>query len=306
MSTEFDVLAPPETALVTADAVAAAGSYAHVTDTRQDWRHRLARWALMLILLIGGIGMVFPFVWMVSSSLKLPADIYSLSLIPPKPTLDNYRTVLDETKYIRWFVNSLVIALITTASVAFFASVAGYALAKFKFPGQTAIFILILSTLMVPTEMLVIPWYMMSIELHWTDSYQGIMFPGLISAFGVFLMRQFFTGVPNDLIDAGRLDGFSEFRIFWKIAVPQVKPAIAALCIFTFLGNWNAYIWPLIVTRSEEMRTLPVGIAFFSTESGSAFHLIMAAAALATIPVLLVFLIFQRQIIKGIVLTGLK
>ena len=128
----------------------------------------------------------------------------------------------------------------------------------------------------------------------------------MISAFGVFLMRQFFTGVPNDLIDAGRLDGFSEFRIFWKIAVPQVKPAIAALCIFTFLGNWNAYIWPLIVTRSEEMRTLPVGIAFFSTESGSAFHLIMAAAALATIPVLLVFLIFQRQIIKGIVLTGLK
>jgi multiple sugar transport system permease protein len=306
MSTDPEVLAPPTTALTVAESVAGAGAYAHVAVTRQDWRHRLARWALMLILLIGGIGMVFPFVWMISSSLKLPADIYSLSLIPPKPTLDNYRTVLEETKYIRWFVNSLVIALITTASVAFFASVAGYALAKFKFPGQTAIFILILSTLMVPTEMLVIPWYMMSIELHWTDSYQGIMFPGLISAFGVFLMRQFFTGVPNDLIDAGRLDGFSEFRIFWKIAVPQVKPAIAALCIFTFLGNWNAYIWPLIVTRSEEMRTLPVGIAFFSTESGSAFHLIMAAAALATIPVLVVFLIFQRQIIKGIVLTGLK
>jgi multiple sugar transport system permease protein len=306
MSTDFEVLAPPDTALTTAETVAGTGSYAHIAVTRQDWRHRVARWALMLILLIGGIGMVFPFVWMVSSSLKLPADIYSLSLIPPKPTLDNYRAVLEETKYIRWFVNSLVIALITTASVAFFASVAGYALAKFKFPGQTAIFILILSTLMVPTEMLVIPWYMMSIELHWTDSYQGIMFPGLISAFGVFLMRQFFTGVPNDLIDAGRLDGFSEFRIFWKIAVPQVKPAIAALCIFTFLGNWNAYIWPLIVTRSEEMRTLPVGIAFFSTESGSAFHLIMAAAALATIPVLVVFLIFQRQIIKGIVLTGLK
>jgi multiple sugar transport system permease protein len=306
MSTDPEVLAPPDTALAVAESVAGAGAYAHVAVTRQDWRHRLARWALMLILLIGGIGMVFPFVWMISSSLKLPADIYSLSLIPPKPTLDNYRTVLEETKYIRWFVNSLVIALITTASVAFFASVAGYALAKFKFPGQTAIFILILSTLMVPTEMLVIPWYMMSIELHWTDSYQGIMFPGLISAFGVFLMRQFFTGVPNDLIDAGRLDGFSEFRIFWKIAVPQVKPAIAALCIFTFLGNWNTYIWPLIVTRSEEMRTLPVGIAFFSTESGSAFHLIMAAAALATIPVLVVFLIFQRQIIKGIVLTGLK
>lgn len=306
MSTEPDILASPENALAVADSVAGAGTRIDVVAGHQDWQHRIARWALMLILLVGGIGMVFPFVWMISSSLKLPADIYSLSLIPPKPTLDNYRTVFDETSYVRWFINSLLIALITTISVAFFASLTGYALAKFKFPGQTAIFILILSTLMVPTEMLVIPWYMMSIKLHWTDSYQGIMFPGLISAFGVFLMRQFFTGVPNDLIDAGRLDGFSEFRIFWKIAIPQVKPAIAALCIFTFLGNWNAYIWPLIVTRSEEMRTLPVGIAFFSSESGSSFHLIMAAAALATVPVLIVFLIFQRQIIKGIVLTGLK
>ncbi len=306
MSTDPNVTLQPPTTALGAEGALGTGAQIHVAAGQQDWRHRLARLLLVVILLIGGIGMVFPFVWMVSSSLKLPADIYALSLIPPKPTLDNYRTVLEETKYLRWFFNSLIIALITTASVAFFDSIAGYALAKFRFPGQTAIFILILSTLMVPTEMLVIPWYMMSIKLHWTDSYQGIMFPGVISAFGVFLMRQFFTGVPNDLIDAARLDGFSEFRIFWKIAVPQVKPAIAALCIFTFLGNWNAYIWPLIVTRSEEMRTLPVGIAFFSTESGSAFHLIMAAAALATIPVLLVFLIFQRQIIKGIVLTGLK
>ncbi|HWK79819.1 MAG TPA: carbohydrate ABC transporter permease [Thermomicrobiales bacterium] len=277
-----------------------------VAEQRRGWKHRLARWALEAILLIGGLGMIFPFVWMLSSSLKLPGDIYSLNIIPPTFTLGNYREVLEQTEYIRWFLNSLGIALVTTASVAFFDSVAGYALAKYRFPGQNVVFILILSTLMVPTEMLVIPWYMMSIQFHWTDSYWGIMFPGVISAFGVFLMRQFFGGVPNDLIDAARLDGFSEFRIFWKIAIPQVKPAVAALCIFTFLGNWNAYIWPLIVTRSEEMRTLPVGIAFFSTESGSAFHLIMAASALATIPVLIVFLIFQRQIIKGIVLTGLK
>lgn len=306
MSTDREAVRRPETTLNIADSVL-AGSHAHaIVETGTDWRRRLARWALAIILLIGGLGMVFPFVWMISSSLKMPADIYSLSLVPPKFTLSNYRTVLEETRYLRWFLNSLVIAFITTLSVAFFASLSGYALAKFKFPGQTAIFILILSTLMVPTEMLVIPWYMMAIEFHWTNSYWGIMFPGVISAFGVFLMRQFFSGVPNDLIDAGRLDGFSEFRIFWKIAIPQVKPAIAALCIFTFLGNWNAYIWPLIVIRSDEMRTLPVGIAFFSSESGSAFHLIMAAAALATIPVLTVFLIFQRQIIKGIVLTGLK
>ena len=277
-----------------------------VTDARDLRRRRAARGFLYLLLFIGGLGMLFPFVWMIASSLKNAQDIYSLSLIPPSPTFDNYRAVLEDTSYVRWFLNSLAIAGITTASVAFFDSLAGYTLAIFSFPGRSIIFVLILSTLMVPTEMLVIPWFMLSIELGWTDSYWGIMFPGVISAFGVFLMRQFFTGVPGDLLDAARIDGFTEFQIFWKIALPLVRPAVAALCIFTFLGNWNAYIWPLIVVRSDEMRTLPVGIAFFSSESGSAFHLIMAAAALATIPVIVVFLLFQKQIIKGIVLTGLK
>jgi multiple sugar transport system permease protein len=266
----------------------------------------VARALLAGILLIGGLGMIFPFVWMGISSIKHAGDIYTLSLIPKSPTLDNYREVFRETPYYRWFFNSLLVASLTTVSVVFFDSLTGYTLAKFRFPFQSVIFIGMLSTLMVPTEMLVIPWYVMSIELHWTDSYWGVMFPGVISAFGVFLMRQFFTGVPNDLIDAARLDGFSEFRIFWKIALPLVKPAVAALSIFTFLGNWNAYIWPLIVIRSENMRTLPVGIAFFSSEAGAKFHLIMAAAALATIPVLIVFIVFQRQIIKGVVLTGLK
>ena len=295
-----DVIARP-------DPLSGSRSVSIVDARRQrDPKRTAARWFLYLILLVGGLGMIFPFVWMVTSSLKHAADIYTLSLIPSSPTLENYREVFAKTEYVRWFLNSIVVAAVTTASVAFFDSLAGYTLAKFQFPGSFLIFILILSTLMVPTEMLVIPWYMLSIELSWTDSYIGIMFPGLISAFGVFLMRQFFTGVPNDLIDAARLDGFNEFQIFWKIALPLVQPALAALCIFTFLGNWNAYIWPLIVTRSEDMRTLPVGIAFFSSEAQSSFHLIMAAAALATIPVLVIFIIFQRQIIKGIVLTGLK
>ena len=273
---------------------------------RAKQRRTISRVVLVAALLFGGILMVFPFIWMISSSFKRPEDLYSLSIIPPVFTLDSYRTVLQETSYVRWFANSLFIALVTTASVAFFDSLAGYTLAKFRFPGATVIFLLILSTLMVPTEMLVIPWYMMSIEMGWTDSYWGVMFPGVISAFGVFLMRQFFLGVPNDLLDAARLDGFSEFRIFWKIAMPLVRPATAALCIFTFLGNWNAYIWPLIVIRSDEMRTLPVGVAFFSSESGSRFDLIMAAASLAIVPVIIVFLIFQKQIIKGIALAGLK
>ncbi|HEV2073897.1 MAG TPA: carbohydrate ABC transporter permease [Thermomicrobiales bacterium] len=291
---------------VTNDDAAASRRTAMARVRRDQRRRRVARIALLLILLLGGLAMIFPFVWMVVSSLKKAQDIYTLSLIPPDPTLGNYTEVLQRTSYIRWFLNSIIVAGITTLSVAFFDSLAGYTLAKFRFPGSTAIFLLILSTLMVPTEMLVIPWYMMSIEFNWTDSYWGIMFPGVISAFGVFLMRQFFMGLPNELIDAARLDGFSEFRIFWKIGLPLVKPAVAALCIFTFLGNWNAYIWPLIVIRSDTMRTLPVGIAFFSSEAQSSFHLIMAAASLATVPVIIIFLIFQRHIIKGIALAGLK
>lgn len=304
MNQSHSTLATPGelTAPVRTDVYADAAAKSRAAKRKK----RIVQVVLTIILFLGGLVMIFPFVWMVASSLKNAQDIYTLSLVPPDPTLENYTTVLQDTSYVRWFANSIVIAVITTASVAFFDSLAGYTLAKFRFPGSTVIFLLILSTLMVPTEMLVIPWYVMSIEMSWTDSYWGVMFPGVISAFGVFLMRQFFMGVPNDLIDAARLDGFSEFRIFWKIALPLVKPAVAALCIFTFLGNWNAYIWPLIVIRSEEMRTLPVGIAFFSSESGSAFHLIMAAAALATIPVIIIFLIFQRHIIKGIALAGLK
>lgn len=273
---------------------------------RSAGRRTVARLFLYVVLLLGGLAMVFPFLWMVASSLKNAADIYTLSLIPPHPTLDNYSAVLRDTAFVRWFANSLIIAAITTASVAFFDSLAGYALAKFRFPGRQLIFVMILSTLMVPTEMLVIPWYLMSINLHWSNSYWGIMFPGVISAFGVFLMRQFFESVPNDLLDAARIDGVGEFGIFWRVALPLVRPAVAALCIFTFLGNWNAFLWPLIVTRTADMRTLPVGIAFFSTEAGSAYELIMTAAALATIPVLVIFAIFQRQIIRGIALTGLK
>ena len=298
----------PNRVLEVANATTGQGvSRETMARTQRDRRKKhVVRGILYVVLFLGGLGMVFPFVWMLTSSFKQAQDIYSLSLIPPSPTFDNYGTVLEDTSFPRWFANSLFVATVTTLSVAFFDSLAGYTLAKFRFPGVTIIFVLILSTLMVPTEMLIIPWFMLSIDFGWTDSYWGIMFPGVISAFGVFLMRQFFMGVPNDLIDAARIDGFSEFRIFWNIALPLVKPAVAALCIFTFLGNWNAYIWPLIAVRSDDMRTLPVGIAFFSSEAGSAFHLIMAAVAMATIPVIVVFLVFQKQIIKGIVLTGIK
>jgi multiple sugar transport system permease protein len=261
---------------------------------------------LYWLLTAGALLVALPFFWMFASALKGPQEIFDLRLLPAHPTLDNFREVLTRTQFPRWFGNSLLIATITTLSVAFFDSLVGYTLAKLRFPGRNVIFVTILATLMIPTEMLVIPWYILSSTRGWIDTYWGIMFPGMITAFGIFLIRQFMSGVPDELLDAGRIDGVGEFGLYWRIALPQIKPAMAALCIFTFLGNWNAFLWPMIVIQTPGMRTLPVGIALFSGEAGSAWNLVMAASALAVAPVLLVFAALQRQIIEGIVLTGLR
>lgn len=266
----------------------------------------ISRTILYGLLIAGGIVMVTPFVWMIATSLKPAKEVFLGHFFPIAPTFENYDAVLKKVPFARWYLNSLIVAALTTLSVAFFDSLTGFALAKYEFRGKNLIFIFILSTLMVPTEMLIIPWFILSNNLNWVDTYWGIMFPGVITAFGTFLMKQFMEGVPSELLDAARIDGVSEFGLFWRIAMPLVKPALAALCIFTFLGNWNAFLWPVIITEKMDMRTVPVGLSFFSGEAGSSWELIMAGASMATIPVLIVFLFFQRQIIKGIALTGLK
>ncbi|NLG08294.1 MAG: carbohydrate ABC transporter permease [Deinococcales bacterium] len=259
-----------------------------------------------LALAVGSVVMAFPFVWMLLSSFKSLREIFRFSFWPQAWTLANYQEVLLNTQFPRWFMNSLIVAGISTVSVLFFCSLVGYTLTKLRFPGKNFVFLLILSTLMIPTEMLVIPWYVMSTEYGWVNTFWGIAFPGLIPAFGVFLMRQFFQSLPRDLFDAGRVDGVSEFGLYWRVGLPLVGPGLAALAIFNFVGNWNAFLWPLIVAKSPSMRTIPVGVALFSGEAGTAWNLIMASAALAVIPVLIVFFIFQRQIIEGVVLTGVK
>lgn len=269
-------------------------------------------WGMLLTYLLLGVGavvMATPFVWMILTSLKPATELVEFAFLPRNPTLANYAAVLGANDFGRWYFNSLLIAVISTTSVAFFDTLVGYTLNKFTFPGKTIIFIGILATLMVPTEMLIIPWFNMSVQAGWNQGpaqYWGIVFPGVITAVGIFLMRQFFDGVPNELLDAARIDGMNEFGIFWRIAVPLVKPAIAALCIFNFIGNWNAYLWPLIIASTREFYTLPVGLSFFRGETSTKWEMIMTGASLATVPLLIVFLLFQRQIIKGIALTGLK
>ena len=281
----------------------AAGLMAKSSKSTNRNMAQILRW---LVLFSGGVLMVMPLAYMISTSLKWPHEVYNVNLVPVEPTLDNYLYVLEDGRFYKWFLNSTIIAVLTTISNLLFDSLVGYTLCKFKFPGRTLVFIAILSTLMIPTEMLVIPWYLMSQSFGWLDSYWGIMFPGLMTGFGTFLMKQFFETVPDDFIEAARIDGLNELQIWWTVAMPLVKPALAALAIFVFLGNWTAFLWPLIVTNSTEMYTIPVGLSGFGDEADVAWELIMTGAAISTIPTLIVFLIFQRFIIRGVVMAGLK
>lgn len=263
----------------------------------------IIRWTLLFM---GGIVMIMPIIYLLSTSFKWPHEIYNLQIIPDEPTLDNYSYVLEDGRFYRWFSNSLIVAVCTTVSSVIFDSLVGYTLCKFRFRGRMIVFIAILSTLMIPTEMLIIPWYTMAVDFGWLNSYWGIMFPGMMTAFGTFLMKQFFESVPDEFLEAARIDGLNEFQIWWSVAMPMVVPAISALAIFIFLGNWTAFIWPLIVTNDPLLYTLPVGLTTFSVEQSVEWELIMTGAALATIPTLIVFLVFQRYIIRGVVMTGLK
>lgn len=252
--------------------------------------------------------MVFPFLWMIATSLKAPSELYSLNLIPRAPAWDNYAALFTGTEFSRWILNSFIVAVIATASVCLFDTVIGYVLAKFNFHGKKSIYLFILSTLMVPTEMLIIPWFLYSSKLGWIDTYWGVLFPSLITAFGIFLLKQFMESVPSDLLDAARIDGMNEWGILFKIAFPLVKSAIATLCILSFLGSWNSFIWPLIITQTEQRFTIPVGMAFFSSEAkdSSNWIQIMTGATISVLPLIFVFILFQRQIIRGIATTGMK
>jgi multiple sugar transport system permease protein len=269
-------------------------------------RGRPGRTIVWALLLLGGVLMVMPFVYMLSTSLKENAEVYQLSLLPRSPTLANYRRLTAASGFPRWFLNSLVIAVLTTLSVLVFDSLVGYTLAKFRFRGRRLVFLAILSTLMIPTEMLVLPWYVMSKNLGWLDTYWGIMFPGMMTGFGTFLMKQFFESVPDELLEAARVDGLGEFRIWWRIAMPLVGPALSALAIFTFLGNWTAFLWPLISTTNRDLYTLPVGLASFSGEFQREWEMVMAGASVATLPMLLVFILLQKYIVRGVMLAGIK
>ncbi len=252
--------------------------------------------------------LLFPFVWMVLTSLKDANQVARIIFLPTDPTLDNYLLILTskQSPFLVWLVNSLIVTSISVVSVLLLDSLMGYALSKFRFPGRQAVFLLVLATLMIPTEMLVIPWYSMAVMFKVSNSFLGLAFPGLVSAFGVFLMRQFLQAVPDDFLEAARIDGMGELGIFFRVVLPLAAPALATLATFTVIGSWNAFLWPLVVTSKPAFYVLPVGLANFASEAGSDWQLVMAGATLATLPLLIAFLIFQKRIADDLSQAGLK
>ncbi len=261
------------------------------------------RWTLAAA---GGIAMIVPVATMLAASFKGASAIYDPTFLPRAPTVANYRQLLSNGQFLTWLANSFGLAVFATTSNLFFDSLVGYTLARLRFRGRDLIFVAILSTVMVPTEMLIIPWYGLARSLGWLNTYWGIVFPGMMTAFGTFLMRQFFLTIPEDFLEAARIDGLGEFRIWWEVALPMVTPALSAVAIFTFLGNWTAFLWPLIVTTSQHLYTLPVGLASFAAEQETHWELVMTGASIATLPALAVFLLFRRFIVRGVLLAGLK
>lgn len=261
------------------------------------------------LLILGGLTFVMPFLWMVFGSFKPVQEALTPNLIPREPTLFAYQTIIEKWPIGKWYWNTAFTAVIGVVAVALTSAVTGYGLSKYNFPGQKFILMLILSTMMVPGEMLLIPWYIAAVKLGWVDTYAGILFPGLVSASSVFIMRQFMGTLPDELLDAARIDGISELGLLWKIVLPLARPALAAICVLTFMGRWNAYLWPLIVTNSREMYVLQLGLASTaSAEEGAMSHwsVTMAMSVLISIPSLIAFSVMHRQLVGGIVLTGLK
>jgi len=257
----------------------------------------------------GLVVMVGPFLWMILGSLKPAADFLRNppTFLPSQATTDNYTRLFEQLDFPRFFFNSAVIALAVTVGTLVFCPMLGYALAKLRWHGKGLIMALVLATLMVPAGITLIPNFIMMSNLGLVNTYPGLILPFLAGPFGVFLMRQFMLGVPDELLEAARIDGANEFKVFWSVVMPIATPVLATLAILTFLGNWNSFLYPLVMAQEPGMYTLPVALATFATGQYQADHgMLMAGSVVLVIPVLIVFVLFQRWITEGIATTGLK
>jgi len=282
---------------------------AAVTEIRTRPRDRAARIILYAILSAGLLVVVGPFVWMALASVKPESEIRRVppTWLPETWTLDNFRELFTRLDFPLYFMNSALVAVLITAGNLLFCSLLGYALAKLDFPGRKALFLVVLGMLMVPGMVTFVPQFVLVSNLGLANSYAGLVLPFLAGPFGVFLMRQFLKSIPDELIEAARVDGAGEWRIFWRVVLPLCRPALATLGILTFLSSWNNFLWPLVVATTEDRYTLPVALALYSIgQNRTDFGLLLAGAVVVVLPVLIVFLVLQRHFLRGIATTGLK
>jgi len=267
------------------------------------------RWVAALLVACGALTVFFPFFWMAVTSLKTPPEITRVPLqVAPDNwlNLDNYREVFQRENFIRYLLNSALVASVAAVSSLVVSALAGYGFAKFRFPGRDAFFLAIVGILMVPFQSVVVPLYLWVNRFGLLDTYMGLVAPDLVSVFGVFLMRQAIEVLPNDYMDAARIDGCSELRIFFKVILPSVKPAMATLLIIKFMWNWNEFFWPLVVVNSPSMRVVTIGLMSFTNIYFIEYNLLTAAAVISILPILLIFLTLQRWVVQAVVMSGLK
>jgi multiple sugar transport system permease protein len=264
--------------------------------------------AIYILLFLGAISMAIPYYWMFITSIKPIGEIqsYPPSFLVKHPTMLPYKDLFRLIPMWRYILNSVFVSATVTIANIFLCSLAGYAFAKQRFWGRDKIFFILLCSLMIPWQVNLISAFILMKKLAWLDSYNALIVPAMAGVFGVFLCRQFIISIPDDLIDAARIDGCSEFTIYRLVILPLIKPVLATLAIFTFLQQWNNFIWPLIVINSSSMRTLPLALAVLNGQFGTNFAMVMGGAVIATAPVLVIFLAFQKYFIRGIALTGLK
>lgn len=262
-----------------------------------------------LALLLGGVAFSLPTIYMISASLMSSQELFSttLRLLPSVPQWNNYTEVFVNFNFGRYLMNSIIVTGSVVLLNLILTPMVGYSLAKFDYPGKNVLFIFILATVMVPFTAILIPLFLIVRSLGWVNTYPGLIIPFTMTAFGVFLMRQFILAVPDDYIDAGRIDGASELRIFFQIVMPLIQPALVTLAIVIFVANWDEFLWMLVVTTGDALRTLPIGLAKFVEQYRTRYELMMAGSVVSAAPVVVVFLALQRRFLEGMAgLSGLK
>jgi len=266
------------------------------------------RTAMWLFMAAASFLVFFPLVWMALSSFKTSEELwrYPPTIWPEEFSFEGYRYIFTQLQFGRYFFNSVFIAVVSSIIAVLTSALAGYVFAKFQFRGKDVLFIAILASMMIPGTVLLIPRYVLINWLAWTDTYWAVIIPQGISVFGIFMMRQYMHGIPSDYIDAARVDGVSEFKIFAWIMLPLCKPALAALAILSFIDSWGALLWPLVVLNSPEMRTLPMGVAGLANVHGPQLYYMLPAATITVIPIVIVFAIFQRHFVNAMTSSGLK